>query len=177
MRTLNDQTLLMNAAEMAVMQTDPTVLRETILERAVATGKIPAAHRDHYRERYDRDRAGTVALLASLAPGVRPSDARRLQQMERRHGDELLASARSAFPELRRRASAPPPPVQPVASTHRAGWYRRTNGSPIVKDAGRSLAPWWQNYAPPKRGEPGQHFVDGLESGPAPFPAGLNVGD
>jgi hypothetical protein len=47
------------------MQTDPTVLRETILERAVAAGKIPAAHRDDYRQRYDRDRAGKVRLLAA----------------------------------------------------------------------------------------------------------------
>src|SRR5688572_11510083 len=139
MRTLNDKTLLLDRAEMAVMQTNPTVLRETILERAVVSGKILAAHRDHYRERYNRDRTGTVALLASLEPGVTPTEAETLHDFERQHDDEMPASARSVFPELRRRASGGRPPVRPVASTHRAGWYRRTNGSPVVKDAGRAL--------------------------------------
>lgn len=120
MRTLNDKTLLLNPAEFAAMQTDPAVARETILENAVQAGKITAASRDHYRSRYQRDRAGTVQLLASLAPGVKPSDARTLREMERRQDDELLASARNAFPELRRRASAARPPVLPVASAHRA---------------------------------------------------------
>jgi hypothetical protein len=166
MRTLNDKTILLNRAEMAVMQTDPTVLRETILERAVARGKILAAHRNHYRQRYNRDRVGTVALLASLSPGITPAQSKTLHDFERQHDDEMLASARAAFPELRRQAGGAPPPVRPVASTHRAGWYRRTNGSPVVKDAGRSLAPWWQNYDPPER-----------PTGPTPFPAGLNVSE
>jgi hypothetical protein len=79
---------------------------------------------------------------------------------------------------LRRRAGASLPPLmQPVASAHRAGWYRRVNGSPVVKDVGPSRVSAWQNYVPPNRGEPGQHFVDGLESGPAPFPSGLNIRD
>ena len=183
MRTLDDKTLLLDRAEFAAMQTamqtDPTVLRETILERAVKAGKILAANRDHYRSRYNRDRAGTVQLLASLAPGVKPSDARTLREMERRQDDELLASARNAFPELRgRQAGGDEPPVRPAAPrTRRAGWYRRVNGSPVVKDMGPSRVSAWQNYEPPNRGEPRQHFVDGLESGPAPFPAGLNIRD
>jgi hypothetical protein len=183
MRTLDDKTLLLDRAEFAAMQaamqTDPTVLRETILERAVKAGKILAAQRDHYRSRYQRDRAGTVQLLASLAPGVKPSDARTLREMERQQGDELLASARAAFPELRgRQADAAQPPVRPAAPrTRRAGWYRRVNGAPVVKDVGRSRVSAWQNYVPPDRGDPRPHAMDGLPTGPAPFPAGLNVGD
>ena len=114
----------------------------------------------------------------------------------RQQDADLLAAARNAFPELRRRAGASQPPrVEPVASAnvagegessggashssaaHRAGWYRRVNGSPVVKDAGPTRVSAWQNYEPPNRGEPPQHFVDTLESGPAPFPAGLNVRD
>jgi hypothetical protein len=123
MRTLDDKTILLDRAELAAMQTDPNVLRETILERAVATGKILAAQRDHYRERYNRDRAGTVRLLASLAPGVKPSDARSLREFERQQGDELLASARAAFPELRRRQAnrALHPRGRPVLPAHVAG--------------------------------------------------------
>lgn len=113
-----------------------------------------------------------AALDRTLAAG------QKLVEAERQKDDELLASARAAFPELRRRANtAQPPPVSPVASVHRAGWYRRVNGAPVVKDVGRSRAPVWQNYVPPDRGEPPQHFVSNLESGSAPFPAGLNVGD
>lgn len=134
MRTLDAKTLLLDRVEFATMQTDPSVLREAILERAVKAGKILAAHRDHYRERYQRDQPGTVHLLASLAAGVKPSDARTLREMERRQDAELLASARNFFPELRRRANAALPPVLPVASAH-----------------------------------------SDLLSGPAPFPAGLEV--
>lgn len=110
-----------------------------------------------------------AALDRTLAAGQKLVDA------ERQQDAELLAAARGCFPELRRRADASQPPVGPVASVHRAGWYRRTNGQPVVKDAGRSRAPLWENYVPPDRGDPPQHFVDGLESGPAPFPAGLEV--
>jgi len=143
MRTINESTILLDPAEFAAMQTDPAVARETILENAVQAGKILAAHRDHYRERYQRDRAGTVALLASLAPGVKPSDARTLREAEERNGDELLASARAAFPELRRRANAALPPVLPVVSAHRALRWPADQSD--------------------------------LLSGPAPFPAGLEV--
>lgn len=80
-----------------------------------------------------------AALDQTLAAGKVLVDA------ERQQADELLASARNAFPELRRRASAARPPVLSVASAHRA--VRR----------------------PPDQ--------SGLLSGPAPFPAGLNVGD
>jgi hypothetical protein len=168
MRTLDAKTLLLNPVEFAAMQTDPTVARETILENAVQAGKIPAASRDAYRSRYQRDRAGTVQLLASLAPGVKPSDARTLREMERQQGDELLASARAAFPELRgRQADAAQPPVRPAAPrTRRAGWYRRMNGAPVKKNPASVFS---------------SPFVDKksnkLSSGPAPFPAGLNVGD
>jgi hypothetical protein len=179
MRTLDDKTILLDQDELAVMRVNPRVLRETVLEHAVQAGKIPAARRDAYRQQYMRDRLGTVRLLASLAPGVKPSDARTLQEVERQQDDELLATARAAFPELRRRqAAGATPPVRPAAPrTRRAGWYRRVNGAPVVKDAGRSRAPLWQNYTPPDRGEPAAHFVDTMESGPAPFPAGLNVRD
>lgn len=130
MQTLNDTAILLDRAEMAVVQTDPTVLRETILERAVASGKILAAHRDHYRERYKRDRTGTVALLASLAPGVTPAQAKTLHEFERRQEDDLLVAARGAFPELAarerramrgRRTTRPLPPVRSVSPADVAG--------------------------------------------------------
>lgn len=75
----------------------------------------------------------------------------------------LRPPSANAFPELRRRASAALPPVQPVASAHRAGWYSRRNGQPVKKDVAPSRAPWWQGYK-----------FD-LPTGPAPFPAGLEV--
>jgi hypothetical protein len=114
-----------------------------------------------------------AALERTLAAGQKLVDA------ERQQADELLASARNAFPELRgRQADRATPPVRPAAPrTRRAGWYRRVNGAPVVKDAGRARMPLWQNYVPPDRGDPGQHFISDLESGPAPFPAGLNVRD
>jgi hypothetical protein len=163
MRTINESTIWLDPAEHAIMCTEASVLRETILERAVQAGKIPAARRDAYRQQYKRDRLGTVRLLASLAPGVKPSDARRLREAEERNGDDLLASARAAFPELRRRATRSDPPVVPVASTHRAGWYSRRNGMPVVKDVAPSRTPWWLTYS-----------FD-LPTGPAPFPDGLDV--
>jgi hypothetical protein len=179
MRTINESTIWLDRAELAVIRVDPSVLRETMLERAVQTGKIPATRRDAYRQQYKRDPLGTVRLLASLSPGPKPSDAKILHEFERRQDHELLASARAAFPELRRRHDGGATlPLRPAAPrTRRAGWYRRTNGAPVVKDAGRSRAPLWQNYVPPERGDPPQHFVTDLESGPAPFPAGLNVRD
>jgi hypothetical protein len=186
MRTLDDGTILLNAAEREVMRMEPDVLREAILERAVASGKIQSRDRDRYRERYSRDQPGTVALIASLAPGVSPAQAEQLSEMAQLVGEDLLAFARAAFPELRRRhvgwsslsqvrsvslarvagegriaTTRPPAPM-----ARRAGWYSRRNGAPVVKDAGSSLAPWWQNYSPPER-----------PTGPTPFPAGLNVGD
>ena len=98
-----------------------------------------------------------AALDRTLAAG------QKLVDFERQQDDELLASARAAFPELTRRANTAQPPVSPVASVHRAGWYRRTNGQPVVKDAGRSHTPFW----PTDRSD--------LPTGPAPFPAGLEV--
>ena|SRR6266511_5144155 len=154
---------------------EPVAIRETVLERAVAAGLIPDSRRDDYRAMWERDLEGTVAVLASLAPGPKPSDVQTLHDFERQQGDELLASASAAFPELRRRASRGLPPVRPVAPTHRAGWYRRTNGSPVVKDAGRATAPWWQNYVPPDRGLAPQR--EGLEAEAAPFPDGFNIRD
>jgi hypothetical protein len=56
-----------------------------------------------------------------------------LHEFERRQEDDLLAAARAAFPELRRRSNAALPPVVPVGSTHRAGWYSRRNGMPVKK--------------------------------------------
>lgn len=163
MRTINESTIWLDPAELAAMRMEPGVLRETILERAVQTGKIPAARRDAYRQQYKRDRLGTVRLLASLAPGVTPAQSRRIVEVAREADKELLASARNAFPELRRRATRSHPPVVPVASTHRAGWYSRRNGMPVVKDVAPSRAPWWLTYS-----------FD-LPTGPAPFPDGLEV--
>jgi hypothetical protein len=111
-----------------------------------------------------------AALDRTLAAGQKLVDAEREQQAE------LLAAARAAFPELRRRASTSlPPPVQPVVSAHRAGWYRRVNGAPVVKDVGPSRVSAWQNYVPPDHGDPGPHTMDTMQTGPAPFPAGLEV--
>jgi hypothetical protein len=175
MRTLNDKTIWLDQNELAVLRTDANVLRETVIERAVASGRIPATSRDRYRERYQRDQRGTVHLLAGLAPGVTPARTQRLADFERRQDDDLLAAARAAFPELRgRRASGGESPVRPVSPAH-AGWYRRTNGAPVVKDAGTSRAIAWQNYSPdlPNGLAPQR---EGLEARPAPFPDGLNIG-
>jgi hypothetical protein len=122
-----------------------------------------------------------AALERTLAAG------QKLEDFARQRDNEMLAAARGAFPELRGRGAngVGLPPVRPLPPAHaadegsrstgaaslpaaptRAGWYRRTNGSPVVKDAGRSRAPFWQGYVPPDR-----------PTSPTPFPAGLNVGD
>jgi len=106
-----------------------------------------------------------AALGRALAAGQKLADA------ERQEDEELLASARANFPELRRRlrvlppvASAPVagegelrPPSPPVA----AGWYRRRGGR-TLKDVAPARTPWWP--------------TDVAEvTVPAPFPAGLEV--
>src|SRR5262245_61997204 len=81
--------------------------------------------------------------LASFTPGIK---ARYVPVVDE---DEMLASARAAFPELRRRRARVIPPVRPGSSasvageegfpdlppvassppaTQRAGWYSRRNG-------------------------------------------------
>jgi hypothetical protein len=125
-----------------------------------------------------------AALEQTLAAGQKLVDA------EQQRDAELLASARNAFPELRRgtRASSPPRAIVAAqaagegdlrrsslpAAAHNAGWYSRRNGSPVVKDAGRSRAPGLQNLFDLPTGLAPQR--EGLEAEAAPFPDGLNIG-
>jgi hypothetical protein len=172
------ETIWLEQEQLEVMRMSPDVVRETVLERAVATGKIPPERRDYYREQYQRDQPGTVHLLASLAPGVKPSDAKKLANAERQQDEDVLTAARNVFPELRRRTRSLPPPVASAtvagegegstaaplpSAAHRAGWYRRRGSSSrTLKDVAPARTPWWPT---------GSADVPI----PAPFPAGLEV--
>jgi hypothetical protein len=105
----------------------------------------------------------------------------RAREVEERTEQEMLASARATFPELRRRQARVPdsPPVRPgtaahvvgegvngsapsLPTTHRAGWYSRRGGAPVKKDVQREGAPGWGPDAP-------------SWEAPSRFPDGLNV--
>lgn len=44
--------------------------RDYVLDHAIGAGKLPQSRREHYRQMYDRDPAGTETVLAMLAPGL-----------------------------------------------------------------------------------------------------------
>lgn len=87
--------------QLDLLRMSPDVLRETILDRAVQAGKIPAERRDQYRTLYDRDQPGAVRLIASLSPGVPPEVVAALASV----ADEP-PYPRELFPELARRPRA-----------------------------------------------------------------------
>lgn len=177
----SDRNASLVLAELAATSKDPAAVREAILARAVQAGKITAGSLELFRQQYERDRTGTVALLAAFAPGFAHSAFARAAMAEQAEA-ELLAGARAAFPELERhgrkssRGSSAPPsrahlPTTGVGSKDsqavsppaiRAGWYRRENGQPVRKGIQRSRSPLW----PTVLADP---------TGPAPFPAGLEV--
>jgi Mu-like prophage I protein len=50
--------------------------RDELIEEAIADGKFSPSRREHYRDRYDSDQEGTVALIGRLTPNTVPLEAR-----------------------------------------------------------------------------------------------------
>lgn len=78
--------------------------RDRILAKAVEDGKIPPASKDHYKTLWDKDPKGTSETLASLTPGIIPTDERGGTPPE----EQLQAEAYPAgwLPEVQRQAES-----------------------------------------------------------------------
>lgn len=50
--------------------------RDELIEEAIADGKFSPSRRDHYKNRYDSDKDGTVALIGRLTPNTVPLEER-----------------------------------------------------------------------------------------------------
>lgn len=50
--------------------------RDELIEEAIHDGKFSPSRREHYRNRYDSDMEGTVALIGRLTPNTVPLEAR-----------------------------------------------------------------------------------------------------
>lgn len=51
-------------------QTGTTAHRDAVIEAAIGAGKFSASRRDHYRQAWDADPAGTERVIASLVPAL-----------------------------------------------------------------------------------------------------------
>jgi hypothetical protein len=122
--------------------------RERVLDQAIASGKFPEARRQHYRNSWDRDPAGTEQVIAGLVGVPLLASIAQSEAQPQRTPDELdeqVALAATLYPELRnarriphggtaapapeptrahappRQAQEPPPPSAPASAASAGG--------------------------------------------------------
>jgi hypothetical protein len=108
-----------------------TARRDYLIGEAVAAGKFMAERAPFYRERYDRDPAGTEQVLAMLAPALAGVA-----------GLEPAPYPRELFPELdrrARRAAGVPATFAPAATAPPAA--TAAHARPVTPAAESALTP------------------------------------